>query len=338
MTEYVAFCLDNIRKNLTGDSKKDMDYLMECSQKYQRDEEADIILGEIAAMMYELLEESDKKAVSARFEQMQRDTYAKYENVKELVKKGDLLAAKEMLDTVIESVRDSYRENDASVFLSFNHIMEYYLYCYIFKSQKQVLAADIPFHKYYRTKGVILTMMEDYDGAKTALTEALKWNPVDLDTYLSLGETYKHTGELEEFLKITKDCYRYCCTRATMARYYRNMGYYYLQKYEPKLAGALFQYSNIYYPTDSAKEQMKYIEAALNEPIPERNVKELQQLLSGADIPLGPDSDTIGIIYRVGQIMLDENRTKEARDCFSIVYDITQDEEAREVLLRLEQE
>lgn len=338
MTEYAAFCLDNIKKNLGKDAHKDMQYLMECAQKYQNDEDSQDILGGIASMMYELLDDSDKEAVNTHFEQMQKDTMAKYESVKDMVKRGDLLAANELLDIIIESVDGNYKENDTTVFLCFNHIIELYIYNYVFKPQKQIMAADIPLHEYYRTKGTILTMMEDYAKAKEAFLESLKWNPVDLDTYLSLGELYKHTGELELFLQSTSDCHRYCCTRATMARYYRNMGYYYLQKYEPVLAGALFCYSNIYYYTDNANDEIKYIEAAVNEPVPDRSVKELQQMLSEKDIPLGPDSDTIGIIYRVGQIMLDENRPDEARDCFSIVYDITQDEEAKEIIAGLEAE
>lgn len=336
MNEYVTYCLNNIKENLTGDSTKDMEYLMVCSEKYKNDEESETILAEIAAMMYELLDDEDKKNVSSRFEQMQQDTFSKYEEVKEMIKKGDYLAAKESLDTIIASVEGTYKETETTEFLSFNHIMEFYIYNVVFKPEKQVAATDIPFNEYYRTLGVVCSMMEAYDEAKTALMTALKWNPVDLDTYLSLGEVYKHTGELEEFLKITNEGYRFCCTRATMARYYRNVGYYYMSKYEPKLAVALFNYSNVYYLTDNANDEIKYLEAALEEEMPEISVKELQEILTKAEIKLGPDSETIGIVYRVGQLMLDEGRKAEARDCFSIVYDITLDEEAGQILADLE--
>lgn len=334
--EYITFCINNIKERLTGDSAKDMEYLMACSEKYKNDEESETILAEIAAMMYELLDDEDKKNVNSRFEQLQQDSFAKYEEVKELVQKGDYLAAKEKMDILLTSVEGSYEETDTTIFISFNHIMEFYMYNVYFKPEKQVVATDIPFNEYYRTLGVICSLMEAYDDAKTALFTALKWNPVDLDTYLAIGEIYKHTGELDEFLKITNDSYRYCCTRATMARFYRNVGYYYMSKYNPNLAVALFNYSNVYFLTDNANEEIRFLETALEEKMPEMSVKELQEMLTKEDIKLGPDSDTIGIIYRVGQLMMEEERFSEARDCFSIVYDITMDEEAGTILDQLE--
>ncbi len=336
MEEYVAYCLDHIRAGLTGDAKKDMEYLHHCSEKYKNDEDATEILGEIAAMMYNLLDDDEKQAVNSRYESALSETAVKYESVKAMVKAGDMLAAKDLMDTVIASVEGTYQDTDTNIFLSFNHINEFYVYHYYFKPEKEVVATDVPFNEYYRTKGVILTFLEAYDQAKEALTESLRWNPVDLDTYLSLGEVYKRTGQLEEYLGVTKDVYRYCCTRATMARYYRNLGYYYLQKYQPELAGVLFKYSNIYYETDNATQEIGYVEQALGRPLEEMSVRQMQEVMTKAEIELGPDGDTIGIIYRVGEIMMENNSTAEARHCFSIVYDITAHKEVGELLDSLE--
>ena len=47
-------------------------------------------------------------------------------------------------------------------------------------------------------------------------------------------------------------------------------------------------------------------------------------------------SDTIGVIYRVGQIMMESQDYRLAKDCFSIVYDITQEEQLEKLLEELE--
>ena len=61
----------------------------------------------------------------------------------------------------------------------------------------------------------------------------------------------------------------------------------------------------------------------------------MQQILEENDVKLGPDADTIGIIYRVGNLMLESKDYDRARDCFAIVYDITQDEETGTILAQL---
>lgn len=335
MTEYVSYIIGHIREGMSGDPQKDMIWLHECSEKYKNDEDAREILGEIAAMMYGLLPQEDKNALNERFEEMQKDTRVKYESVKAMVKAGDLLAARDLMDTVLQSAEGAYEESEQAVYLSFNHISEYYIYRYYFQPEKEIRGTDIPYNEYYRTQGVILTCMGAYEEAKKALNTALSWNPVDLDTLLAMGEVYKHTEELEEFLEIARKFYPYACTRATMARYYRNLAYYYLRKYQPELAGALLMYSNIYFHTDHAVEEIRYIESALEKALPSYELKELQSMLAKEHIPLGPAPDTIGIVFRVGQLMMETGRDREAIDCFSIVYDIAQDPEAAELLEKL---
>ena len=47
-------------------------------------------------------------------------------------------------------------------------------------------------------------------------------------------------------------------------------------------------------------------------------------------------SQTIGIVYKVGEILLKDADYKLAKDCYSIVYDITQDAAAEKMLNELE--
>ena len=102
------------------------------------------------------------------------------------------------------------------------------------------------------------------------------------------------------------------------------------------MASAWYIYSNIYYKTDNADAELSYIEQALNQETPKLSVKEMQKMFDDEGIEPGPSSDTIGVIYRVGQIMMESQDYQLAKDCFSIVYDITQEEQLEKLLEELE--
>lgn len=221
------------------------------------------------------------------------------------------------------------------IHISLNHVMEYYIYDYYFKPACEVRCTGLAYAEYYRTYGDLCMQLGRYKAAEAAYRSAIEWNPVDLDAILGLAETCKYLNMLERYLLVTKQAYRYCCTRATMARYYRNMGYYYLAKYEPELARACYCYSNIYYPAKQADNELKYLETALKDKTPEYTIPEMQQMFDAHGIEPGPESDTIGVIYQVGERMMQDKEMALAKDCFSIVYDITQEKALKELLDKL---
>lgn len=63
-----------------------------------------------------------------------------------------------------------------------------------------------------------------------------------------------------------------------MARYYRNMAFYYLSGYEPETARACYQYSNVYYHTENADSELKYISEAIQQETPQTDIRAIQKL------------------------------------------------------------
>ncbi len=279
------------------------------------------------------------------------DVKGYYEEFKKLYESGENEKAAEMMKELLENLENninvrkagSVSKNDViaiggdkdsqkDIYISLNHVMEYYIYAYYFKPEVDVKCTELPYNEYYRTYGALCMTLGKYNAAKEAYIHAIEWNPVDLDSILGLAECYKYIGKLERYIAVTVQGYRYCCTRATMARYYRNMGYYHLSKYKTDIARACYIYSNIYYHTDNADSELNYLESALNDKTPKLDIKTMQKIFDENGIEPGPQSDTIGVIYRVGELMMQDNDNKLAKDCFSIVYDITQ-EKALEALI-----
>ncbi len=277
-----------------------------------------------------------------------------YEEFKKLYESGENEKASEMMQELLNNLESNInvrkagsvskndviamggnKDSEQDIYISLNHVMEYYIYAYYFKPDVDVKCTELPYNEYYRTYGALCMTLGKYNRAREAYIHAIEWNPVDLDSILGLAECYKYLGKLERYIAVTVQGYRYCCTRATMARYYRNMGYYHLSKYKTDIARACYIYSNIYYHTDNADSELKYLENALNDTTPELDIKTMQKIFDENGIEPGPQSDTIGVIYRVGELMMQDNDNKLAKDCFSIVYDITQEKSLEELINEL---
>lgn len=220
----------------------------------------------------------------------------------------------------------------SALYISLNHVTEYYIFDYYFKPEEPVAVAGLPYGQYYRTCADLCLQLGRYKAAADGYRHALEWNPVDLDAVFGLAEACKYLNMLERYLLMTRQAYRYCCTRATMARYYRNMGYYYLMKYRPELARACYCYSNLYYRTAQADSELKYLETALKDRTPDYTIPKMQAMFDANGIEPGPERATVEVIYQVGKQMIEEQETKLAKDCFLMVYDITQ-EKALEALI-----
>ena len=228
-------------------------------------------------------------------------------------------------------------KKDNSIYISLNHVMEYYIYAYYYKPDVQVFCTQLPIDEYYRTYGDLSIKLGRYKAAAKAYKDAICWNPVDLDAILGLAECYKYLNMMERYLIVTKQAYQLCCTRATMARYYRNMGYYYISKYDTTTARCCYIYSNIYYNTENANSELEYLKNALGDDTPKWSIKEMQQILKQSNIELEPNPDTVGVIYRVGELMMEDYEYQLAKDCFSICYDITREELLANLLKQLDE-
>ena len=280
-----------------------------------------------------------------------------FEEFKELVKNEEADKAMHMLEELLKSIEEQVKvrragsidargnisisepqDNCEHIYMSLNHVMEYYVYACYFEPETDVLCTELPVGEYYRTYGSLCLKISKFRRAEDAFKKAICWNPVDLDSYLGLAECYKNLNMLSRYLDVTKQAYRFCCSRATMARYYRNMGFYYVARYNTEAARVCYTYSNIYYKTDNADNELKYLEQALNDKTPEYSVKQMQEILDKNEVEPGPDSKTIGIIYRVGELMMNDKDYRLARDCFSIVYDITQEAQLKTLLDELDKD
>lgn len=214
-------------------------------------------------------------------------------------------------------------------FFSFNHIMELYLYQFYQKDSDFKLSEE-PMNRWYLELGNKFLEDGELEKAYAAYQKAERWNPVDLDAKFAKIELEKKQGKLTEVLNQTLSLYPYLCSRATMARFYRNLGFYYVETYQPDTAEALYEYSNLFFQTDNAESELCYLEEAMQQERTKHDVHELQELISGVQIPVAAPSNTLGLLYEVGKSEEKKGHLQEAAECYLMVYDLTQDDEVKE--------
>lgn len=163
-------------------------------------------------------------------------------------------------------------------------------------------------------------------------------NPVSSEIYAELIKCYRLLGNLEQFYHYTVESYQYCCTRAELARYYRNLGYYYLEKYEPDLSAALYEYSILYYDSKQAENEIAFLNKAMHKEMKKNDMKQIQEKISNAGIPLGADTTTLGLIYKAAEEAVGEKMYSQALDCYKMLYDLTNDMEIADRISKLEKE
>ena len=91
--------------------------------------------------------------------------------------------------------------------------------------------------------GNILFEEDNLVEARKYLNYALKWNPYDCRARFEEAESYKIVGNNTKFHDLNEKTYEYIYHPEDYARYLRNLGYYYIEQGELRLAECIYLYS-----------------------------------------------------------------------------------------------
>ena len=217
--------------------------------------------------------------------------------------------------------------NNSVMKVCLNHISEIFLYEYFLSNGKEYILSDTDNALEHKEKAKKLMNLGDIAKAQQEWIKAHFENPVDMETILSIISCCKQLGDIEGEYTYTLDSYNFCCTRAEMGAYYRNLGWYYLEKYDPELSSACYMYSQLFEKTNQAEDEIKFLEKALNRAVEEKSPDELQKILKRHDIPTEANGVTLALLYKAGGEAEAAGQYAQALDCYRMVFDLTQDAE-----------
>ena len=185
--------------------------------------------------------------------------------------------------------------------------------------------------------GDLLSQQKNNEALQEYLAANME-NPVSFEAVSGIIICCKRLGDIEGEYKYTQEMYKLCCTRAELATYYRNLGWYYLEKYKPDLSAALYRYSTFFQEGQAAEEEIKYLESALNKPMGKESPEQIQKMLEDNEIPTGPSNITLALLIKAGEEAEQNGNYMQARDCYMMVYDLTEDEEVGLKINRISQD
>ena len=251
-------------------------------------------------------------------------------------------AAKDLLASAVAHYEEiAFFQDDAvSEYHTFNTPIEEIIYRHRCQPKKELRQAPEPLSLLYMNLGVVLLELEEMDAAKDALEKAMRWNPIDADIAFEHAEIFKKLGRMDEFFKLTMGIFPNVYQRRHLARCYRNLGYYFVEKELWEVAASCYLIS-IHYDKDTpqAQSELWYIQqkadAGFSMPTSE---EEIEKYARQYHIPMGANQDVIGIAMYFGEQSEKGGQIDAAKYFYSIAYDLTGFDEIKERIDALPQE
>ncbi|WP_155832561.1 hypothetical protein [Butyrivibrio sp. VCB2001] len=211
--------------------------------------------------------------------------------------------------------------------LCLRHISEVFLYEYYCLGDDEYELTDVDTLTPHKERAKELMLAGNYSKSQKEWLDAHFENPVDMESILGIILCCKQLGDTEGEYSYTTESYNYCCTRAELAAYYRNLGWYYLEKYNPELSAACYLYSKYFEESQQADAELEFLEKAIGKKVSAKDLSQIRNTLKENNIPTEANPITLALLYKAAEEAQEAGDKAQALDCYRMVYDLTEDEE-----------
>lgn len=297
--------IKEIRGGLTDDKQENIKYLKKQTQKYKTHKMAKEIIKEIGRMIADNLPEEDLKKIQNVAE---KDIIIHYEKAMKHIEERNYEKAKKEMQEFLKISNNMFKEDQVSKYFSPSNPLEFLFICEDNKEEKQIRDTGMPFSIGYCALGSIFIDENELEEARKCFENSIKWNPYNIDAMFEKAETYKIEKRFEEFKKITEESYKYIYKPQHLARYYRNLGYYFIEQEEYQLAISLELYSiqiDDQKGNTATREVMYAMEKSGKRELPD--IKEIINNLTQNNIPVFVDPRIVGLTIALKKDMISKD-------------------------------
>ena len=241
------------------------------------------------------------------------------------IKNKEFNSAEQDLLQIINDEKIKNVEDDKYIYYSFYNYIETLIYWRKYNPSKKILQPENNIADIYYLLGFINFETKNYGKAIQYLDKAGEWNPVSTQIRMEKANTYRNMGEFERYRIEVEKAYPYIYESTFMAKYYRELGWYYSEKRIFDLANALYTQSVSYLNTDLAKNELMYIAQQEHREPRFSTKEEISKLFKEYNIPFGISNEITQFIYEDSQNLLKENKIQLANYLYRTLYDITLD-------------
>lgn len=213
-------------------------------------------------------------------------------------KESNLSKAKELLLEFFDKTKDLYQNNEEEYY-SFSNLLEFILYTSKYKSDKKIVWVSIEYSRAYNLYAYICNEEKNYELAISMIDKAIKYNPLDVNGYFEKAETYKLQKKWEEMKDVSLEALENIFDAISLARLYRNLGHYYIEKNRLDVAFTLYSYSTIFDKNEMAYHEMKYIKHLLKKENYSVSKEEVKNILQNINLTLGINPENFKILLGI---------------------------------------
>jgi tetratricopeptide (TPR) repeat protein len=297
--------VEEINSNLGENKEKNRVYLKKQINKYKHHSMKHEIIKEIGRMMARNLDEEQVKKINNAIE---KDITIHFESGVNYIKSGELDKAEEELKKYVRISEQGFKDDNIYKYFTPKNPIEYML---ILKDEKEreIKEIGMDFSSGYTYLSVIAVEKRNFKKAREMLEKAFKWNPYNAEAIFEYCEIYKIEGNLEEYKNKTMQAFSKLYHPIDLARFYRNLGYYYIEREEWELAKAIYIYSMKFGQNEIAQNELIYImQKTNNEKLPDIN--EVKGIIERYYIPTKISEENLTIIENMLKNLIKDKQEK----------------------------
>lgn len=141
---------------------------------------------------------------------------------------GDISTASQMLERYLELVEEYIAEEcqatDEVQYFSFQDSFERLCYARVEHDPRRIVAVPAPFDHLYSDVAYVCIQQQDYERARDALVQAVRWNPMNCKYRLDLAEIFRALGDIQEWAALSNSVLERASDGRVAARAYSNLG------------------------------------------------------------------------------------------------------------------
>ena len=141
---------------------------------------------------------------------------------------GDISTASQMLERYLELAEEYIAEEcqatDEVQYFSFQDSFERLCYARVEHDPRRIVAVPAPVDRLYSDVAYVCIQQQDYERARDALVQAVRWNPMNCKYRLDLAEIFRALGDIQEWAALSNSVLERASDGRVAARAYSNLG------------------------------------------------------------------------------------------------------------------
>lgn len=273
------------------------------------------------------MQEDNEEILIHKFQKLGQEFDKEMPEIEKLVNQKQYAEAKIRLHKLEEQAIMKEPQKGEYTFYCFSNYIEFVLFYETHREEKRKnLYPGINLAEVYYQLAFIAYEEKELEIALENIEKAIQWNPVNVRILFEKAAIFRVNKKMQRFRAEVEKIYHYIYRGDFLAKFYRELGYYYTEMKEFPLANALYTNSIVLFDTKVAQNELQYLaheegrEAKMSTP------EEVRNLFRDYNIPLGFSGEVYHIILTQYEHMKQRNvKTPEYKIVCNVLYDITRD-------------